>query len=139
MASGFVAGVVVFTIASLGGQEVKLSDEASLVMLQVTLGPILEELVFRGYLFALLAWSFRRALNRVPANWAIVFTAAVVFALVHLAQPGVRWLQIVCIVSTGVLYGWHRCRSGSTAPAAASHAAYNLTLYAAVGIMGAGR
>jgi membrane protease YdiL (CAAX protease family) len=139
VASGFVSGVAVFTIASIFGQALKLSYEGSLVMLQVTLGPVLKELVFRGYLFALLAWSYRQAFNRVPANWAIVITAAVVFALVHLAQPGVRWLQVICIVSTGTLYSWHRCRSGSTAPAAASHAAYNLTLYAAVGIMGAGR
>jgi membrane protease YdiL (CAAX protease family) len=137
--TGFVAGVAVFTIASVDGQKMTLSDDWSLVVLQVTLGPILEELVFRGYLFALLQWSLCRVSNRVPPSWAIVLTAAVLFALVHLAQPGVKWPQLACVASMGTLYGWHRCQSGSTAPAAASHAAYNLTLYAAVGIMAAGQ
>jgi membrane protease YdiL (CAAX protease family) len=61
--------------------------------------------------------------------------AAVVFAVVHLAQPGVSWLQLACITGTGTLYGWIRCRSGSAAPAAVSHAVYNLALYVISGAM----
>ena len=67
----------------------------------------------------------------------VVVAAAVVFAVVHMSQPGVSWLQLACITSTGTLYGWLRSRSGSIAPAAASHAAYNLTLYAVAGIAAA--
>ena len=104
-------------------------------MLQVTLGPVLEEVVFRGYLFALLMWLFSRVADDGRRNRLVVVLAAVVFALVHLAQPGVSWLQLACITSTGTLYGWIRYRSGSTAAAAASHAAYNLTLYAITGVM----
>lgn len=139
VASGAVAGIAVFAIASLNGLRMKLSGKWSLIVLQVTLGPVLEELIFRGYLFALLRWSFRRAFKRVPPPSAIVLTTAVVFALVHLAQPGVGCLQLACAAATGTMYGWHRCRSRSTAPAAASHAAYNLTLYVAVTIATAGR
>lgn len=76
-------------------------------------------------------------MTRVPIsrslNWLVVLLAAIVFAVVHLAQPGVSWLQLACIASTGTLYGWIRCRSGSTAPAAVSHALYNLSLYAISG------
>lgn len=128
--SGLVAGAIVFGIASVGGQSMILSDDWRLVVLQLTLGPVLEEVVFRGYVFALLTWLFRRLTTDLTLNWSVVVTAALAFAVVHLAQPGVSRLQLACITSTGTLYGWIRCRSGSTAPAAVSHAAYNLTLYA---------
>lgn len=88
----------------------------------MTLGPVLEEIVFRGYLFAFLMWLLSKAGVDAGPNRLVVVFAAVVFALVHLAQPGVSWLQLACITSTGTLYGWIRWRSGSTAPAAVSHA-----------------
>jgi len=62
-----------------------------------------------------------------------VIFAAVVFAVVQLAQPDVSWLQLACIISTGTLYCWIRWRSGSTVPAAVSPALYNLALYAISG------
>jgi len=135
IASGFVAGAAIFVVASTSGQNMVLSSDWRLVVLQVTLGPVLEEIVFRGYLFALLRWFFSRLGANPTLNWFSVITAAVVFALTHLAQPGVSWLQLACITSTGMIYGWIRCGSGSTAPAAASHAVYNLTLYAAAGVV----
>ena len=61
--------------------------------------------------------------------------AAVIFSVVHLAQPGVSWLQLVCITLTGGLYGWIRILSASTAPAAVAHAAYNLTLYGVASVI----
>jgi membrane protease YdiL (CAAX protease family) len=134
---GLVAGVAVFGIGSASGQSMMLSKDWRIVLLQVTLGPILEEVVFRGYLFALLTWALKRVAGDPVLNWLLVVTAAVLFGLVHLAQPGVGWLQLACITSTGTVYGWIRCRSGSTAPAAASHAMYNLTLYAAAGVLAA--
>jgi membrane protease YdiL (CAAX protease family) len=94
---------------------------------------VLEEIVFRGYLFAFLMWLLSKAGIDAGRNRLVVVFAAVVFALVHLAQPGVSWLQLACITSTGTLYGWIRWRSGSAAPAALSHAAYNLSLYAISG------
>ena len=127
--SGFIAGVTVFLIASLSGEGMKLSNDRKLVLLQVTLGPVLEELIFRGYIFALLLWALAR-LQGFRWDRFVVPIAAVLFAVVHLAPPGVSWLQMACITSTGTLYGLIRYCSGSAAPAAASHAAYNLTLYA---------
>ena len=111
----------------------RLSDDWNLVALQVTLGPVLEEVVFRGYLFAFLKWFFSSMANGTGRNRLVVVFAAVVFAVVHLAQPRVSWLQLACIASTGTLYGWIRCRSGSTVPSAIAHAAYNLTLYLIAG------
>ncbi len=127
---GIVAGIIVFVIGTVSGQNMRLGDNWQLIALQVTLGPVLEEVVFRGYLFAFLMWLLTRAGMGAGRNRLVVVFAAVVFAVVHLAQPGVSWLQLACITSTGTLYGWIRRRSGSTAPAAVSHAAYNLALYA---------
>ena len=138
VATGFGAGGVIFAVAWASGVNVMLTADWRLVMLQAALGPVLEEIVFRGYLFTALIWFFRRFAGRILPNRALIFIAALVFALVHLAHPGVRWLELACIASTGTLYGWIRCRSGSTAPAAASHAAYNLTLYAAVKFLAIG-
>lgn len=131
--SGILAGIIVFAIGTVSGQNMRLGDNWKLVSLQVTLGPVLEEIVFRGYLFAFLMWLLSKAASDAARGWSVVVFAAVVFALVHLAQPGVSWLQLACITSTGTLYGWIRWRSGSTAPAAVSHAAYNLALYAISG------
>jgi len=113
----------------LSGQDMKLNDDGKLILLQVTLGPVLEEIVFRGYLFALLLWILR-GLRKTQWNALVVPVGALVFAVVHLSGPGWNWLQIACITSTGVLYGALRYISGSAAPAAMAHAAYNLTLYA---------
>ena len=133
---GLVAGIVIFGIGSASGQSMMLGHDWRLALLQVTLGPVLEEVVFRGYLYSLLTWAVGKATGGPVLNWLVIATAAVAFALVHFAQPGVNWLQLVCIASTGCLYGWIRYRSASTAPAALSHAAYNLMLYVTAGITG---
>ncbi|HEX2918796.1 MAG TPA: CPBP family glutamic-type intramembrane protease [Edaphobacter sp.] len=134
--SGFIAGIVIFVIGSASGQNMILSSNWRLVLLQVTLGPVLEEVVFRGYLYSLLTWALGKVAVGPVLKWLVIVTAAVVFAAVHLAQPGVSWLHLLCITSTGGVYGWIRYWSASTAPAAVSHAAYNLTLYATAGVMG---
>ena len=128
-ATGFIAGGSVFGLVSLSGQDMKLSDDGKLILLQVTLGPVLEEILFRGYLFAVLLWILGR-IQKTQWNALVVPVAAVMFAVVHLSGPGWSWLQVACITSTGVLYGALRFLSGSAAPAAMAHAAYNLTLYA---------
>jgi membrane protease YdiL (CAAX protease family) len=130
---GLIAGAVIFGIGSASDQSIGLSSNWSLALLQITLGPVLEEVVFRGYLFSLLMWALRRTPAEAVRNWLVIVTAAVVFALIHLAQPGVTGLQLACITMTGSLYGWIRIQSASTAPAAVAHAVYNLTLYGIAG------
>ena len=134
IASGPIAGVTVSWIACVSGEMIRLSNDRKLLLLQVTLGPVLEEIVFRGYVFALLLWASVRLGRGRWKPWVVVI-ASVLFAVVHLMHPGVNWLQLACITSTGALYGWIRYFSGSAAPAAVSHATYNLTLYAIAGIL----
>ena len=132
--SGLLAGVAVFVIGTLSGQNMRLGDNWKLIVLQVTLGPVLEEVVFRGYLYSLLMWLLGRV--AICGRYRLtVLSVAVIFAVFHLSQPGVSWLQLACITSTGMLYGWIRWRTGSAAPAAVSHAVYNLALYTISGAM----
>ena len=127
--AGVIAGGVVSILASLSTQGMRLSQDRKLILLQVTLGPVLEEILFRGYLFALLLWGMGEA-RKTRWNVVVIPLGALVFAVVHLSQPGASWLQMACITSTGAVYGAIRYTSGSSAPAAVAHAAYNLTLYA---------
>ena len=131
-AVGSAAAAIVFALASRFGDGVRLSDDRKLMLLQVTLGPVLEEILFRGYLFAFLLWGLAKA-SKTRWNALVIPIAALVFAVVHLSQPGASRLQMVCITSTGAVYGSIRYASGSAAPAAVAHATYNLTLYAVGG------
>lgn len=74
-----------------------------LVFSFVFLGPLQEELVFRGFFFA----GFAPAVGPWPA---IVLTSAV-WAISH---GQYEWFFIGEIFALGVLFGWLRWRSGST-------------------------
>lgn len=88
----------------------------------VTLGPICEELVFRGFLLPLLT-------RTVGAAIAIV-VAALPFALLHGPQYGWSWRHVLLIGLAGAAFGWLKHVTGSTQAAAALHATYNLAFFA---------
>lgn len=101
-----------------------ISNRASLiiVMLFVTVfGPVYEELFFRGFLYPLLAKSFGAAAG-------IVLSAAP-FALLHGAQNQWAWQQIALVGVAGLVFGFARYRTCSTAAAAILHCGYNATLF----------
>jgi membrane protease YdiL (CAAX protease family) len=80
----------------------------------VLLGPVLEELVCRGYLLTLLLYVAKRTAlpsARAPA----VIAAAVIFAAAHIWNAGITWLQLSSIASMGCLYGALRLNYRSTA------------------------
>jgi hypothetical protein len=87
----------------------------------VTLGPLCEELAFRGFLLPLLVRS-------LGAFWGI-FLTALPFALLHGSEYAWEWRHILLILVAGLAFGWMRHRSGSTAAAALMHATYNLTQF----------
>lgn len=94
----------------------------------ITLGPVIEEFIFRGYLFAFLGAILVRF--RVPAAGGVTFVAiAALFALGHLVKPDITAAQVISIFAMGCLYGWLRLRSGSTVPSTIAHIAYNAVIY----------
>jgi len=103
-----------------------LSDRSSLLLVgvfAVTLGPVCEELIFRGFLLPVLHRSFGPVLA--------VILSAIPFSLLHGPQYGWSWQHIILITVAACMFGVIRVRSNSTAAAALMHAGYNLTLFVA--------
>jgi uncharacterized protein len=101
-----------------------LRDPASLMLIGVfgvTLGPLCEELMFRGFLMPLLVRSFGAV--------AGVLAAAAPFALLHGYEYSWNWQRLLIIFLAGAAFGWMRRRSGSTAAATVMHCAYNLVFF----------
>ena len=102
-----------------------LKDRASILLIGVfgvTIGPLCEELIFRGFLMPLLTRSF--------GALAGVLLAAVPFALLHGEEYAWGWQQLVIVFLAGAAFGWMRHSSGSTAASAVMHGAYNLVFFA---------
>ena len=96
------------------------------ITMGITLGPLVEELIFRGILFyGVLLLLGRRLRN---AEWLTVLLIAAAFAASHAGKAGITTLQIGTIFLTGTLYGWLRKGSGSTVPPFCAHVAYNTVL-----------
>lgn len=82
-------------------------DAGGLLLLTVALvvaAPLVEEVVFRGFLLPGLAAS------RLGASGAILFTS-VFWALLHVQYQPFYLLQIIVL---GIVFGWLRLKSGST-------------------------
>jgi membrane protease YdiL (CAAX protease family) len=103
-----------------------ITGRASLVVLilfGVVVGPIYEELFFRGFLFPLLAKTFGAA--------AGIILSAIPFALIHGPQYQWAWQQVALVGISGIAFGVVRYRTGSTAASTILHACYNLTQFVA--------
>src|SRR5262249_52237805 len=108
-------------------QPIGLRPDWNKAVLIVLLGPVLEEIVCRGYLLTFLLYLAKRA--ALPfARLAAVIAAAVIFAAAHVGDGGITWLQLSWIGATGCLYGAVRTSYGSTAAAVLTHSTYNLAL-----------
>jgi CAAX protease family protein len=97
-----------------------LSDRTSALLVAavgVTLGPLCEELIFRGFMQPL----FVKAMGTVPG----ILLAAVPFGLLHLQQYGFTWQSGLLITLAGAAFGWMRHLTGSTKASTLMHAAYN--------------
>ncbi|MEK7753469.1 MAG: type II CAAX endopeptidase family protein [Acidobacteriota bacterium] len=103
-----------------------LTDRFSITLVAVfatTLGPLCEELAFRGFLLPLVSRSLGRA--------AGVLIAAMPFAILHAPQYSWSWRHILLIALAGTVFGWMRLWSRSTIAATLMHAGYNLTFFSA--------
>ncbi len=97
-----------------------LRDPKSVAVVAVfglTLGPLAEELIFRGFVQPLLV----RSLGPVPG----VFAAAVPFGLLHFQEYGNSWRHALLITLAGAAFGWMRHRTGSIRASTLMHTSYN--------------
>jgi len=115
-----VLGVLLRTPATRNRITDMLADPRAFLLLLVfgiTLAPVSEELIFRGFLQPL----FVRSLGAVAG----VFAAAVPFGLLHYREYGNSWRHALLISMAGAAFGWMRQRTGSTKSSSLMHASYN--------------
>ena len=95
----------------------------------VTIGPLIEELVFRGFLQPLFARNLGAA--------AAIIVANIPFGALHYAEYGNSWRHVVVIMLAGIAFGTMRQTTGSTRASTLMHASYNaLFFYALLGAKG---
>jgi membrane protease YdiL (CAAX protease family) len=86
----------------------------------VSLGPLMEELFFRGFLYPVIA-------RRMGIFVAIAITS-LAFGLIHGAQLGFAWGLVLIIFIVGIVLTVVRAKTGSVAASFLVHVAYNSTL-----------
>jgi membrane protease YdiL (CAAX protease family) len=127
----FLAGgaVLAFVVSFAGGFlnsketlpiEELLQARVSILLfgvLGVLVAPLVEETIFRGFLYPVIA----RRLG-VAAGVAITGT---LFGLMHAAQLWGGWGQIALLILVGVVLTWVRARTGTVAASYFVHLGYN--------------
>jgi membrane protease YdiL (CAAX protease family) len=96
------------------------SDAYLTVAFAVSLGPLMEELFFRGFLYPVVA-------RRLGAVLGILLTA-LPFGLIHFFQYGRSWGAVLIIFLVGVVLTTVRAVTKSVASSFLAHVGYNGTL-----------
>lgn len=94
----------------------------ALTIFGVTLAPLMEELLFRGFLYP--------TLKRHLGMGAAVGLTAFAFALLHGSQLKFSWGPLLIILIVGLVFTIVRAQKNSVAASLLMHFSYNLTLSA---------
>ena len=94
-----------------------------MMALGILVAPLLEETLFRGCLYPLIARTWG-----IPAG--IVLTGAT-FGLAHSLQLAGAWSQIALLSTVGVIFTYIRARSGTVVASYFVHLGYNSLLFVA--------
>ena len=95
-----------------------------LILLGVLVAPVVEETIFRGCLYPVIAGSFG-----VPAG---VIVTGILFGLAHAPQLSGGWGQIALLMCVGIILTYIRARAGTVLASYFVHVAYNSCLFAAL-------
>jgi membrane protease YdiL (CAAX protease family) len=111
---------------------------AILVMgLAVLVAPLVEEVLFRGYLYPFLAGKFSRLaeiFGSAPAGaqrfgvGAGILVTGVFFGMLHGMQLGWTWGLVTMLILVGVVLTYIRARSGTVVASYLLHLGYNATI-----------
>lgn len=125
--TGFVLAIVVVLLGNLLGFpntetpfDKLLHDRLSrfaIALFGVTIGPVVEELLFRGFLQPVLIDTFGVLFG--------ILSTSVLFGALHLSQNGYIWQSGLLITLVGFVLGVIRHVSGSTRASAITHVSYN--------------
>lgn len=100
------------------GAHTPLGLRIALVLVVASLGPLVEELLFRGVLLSALMQRWR-----VGSSMAI---SALLFALAHLPSMQWQWYALPDLALLAWALAWLRLRAGSLWPAVLAHGVNNL-------------
>jgi uncharacterized protein len=95
----------------------------ALMVMSVVLAPVVEETIFRGYIYPVVARSFGVA--------AAVIGTGTLFGLLHAEQLWGGWAQIVLLVAVGIVFTWVRAAKRTVLASYLLHASYNSFLFLA--------
>ncbi|HWX67237.1 MAG TPA: CPBP family intramembrane glutamic endopeptidase [Rhodanobacter sp.] len=104
-------------IQQLGGNT-PMGLRIPLALVVVSLGPLVEEMLFRGVLLSAL-------LQRWHVGWAVAISS-LAFALIHLPGLQFQWYALPDLALLALALAWLRLRSDSIWPAVVAHAVNNL-------------
>lgn len=100
------------------GAQTPLQWRIPLVLMVAGVGPLVEELLFRGVLLSAL-------LQRWRTGWAITL-CSLLFALAHLPGLQYQWYALPDLLLLAFALAWLRLRSASIWPAVLAHSTNNL-------------
>ena len=89
----------------------------------IAFAPILEEIIFRGYLF--------RLIESIFSSKAAVRSTALMFMMMHVPQLWGSWAGILVILGVGYILSAIRQKTDSVIPCVLVHTTYNGTLFLA--------
>jgi hypothetical protein len=104
-------------VKQIGGAA-SLALRLPMALVVVSLGPLVEEVLFRGALLSAL-------LQRMRAGWAIA-VSSLLFACMHLPDLGFLWYAVPNLALLAAVLAWLRLRSGSLWPAVVAHGVNNM-------------
>lgn len=114
------------------GQSASLAARLVLALSAITLGPLVEETLFRGVLFSSFLGFRRDAPVSADADVGAgrialaMCLSALLFGLVHLPDLGWHWYAVPNLALLGLGCAWLRLKSGSLWPAVMAHGINNL-------------
>jgi membrane protease YdiL (CAAX protease family) len=90
----------------------------------ILLAPVVEEMMFRGFLYPVVARRFGIVTG--------IMTTGILFGAFHAMQLWGAWEQIALLGLVGIVLTWVRARSHTIVASYIIHVAYNSTLFAGV-------
>jgi len=93
----------------------------SLILYGILMAPLVEEMMFRGFLYPVVA-------RRFGIVTGVLFTG-ILFGLFHALQLWGAWALVVLLMGVGVALTWVRARTRSVLASFLMHVAYNSTLF----------
>jgi len=124
--AGFGFSIIVNALSGVVGHkrglpiEIMFQDRRSvllLMILAITVAPLVEETIFRGYIYPVVARSLG-----VPAG---VIITGVLFGLLHAMQLSGAWAQIALLVFVGIVFTYIRAASKTVLASYLTHLSYN--------------